>query len=114
MEWMKAMRLTKLIIGARLGLGFAVVLAFAVVITVIGIEQNSPGSTPVIFGPYFLYVEQLLIPVYRKQFLCFNGGIGEPWDIPGGILFHPQVLIAIARIGRPTFFSIAVPFRSPG
>jgi methyl-accepting chemotaxis protein len=39
MEWMKAMRLTKLNIGARLGLGFAVVLAFAVVITVIGIWQ---------------------------------------------------------------------------
>lgn len=38
-EWMKAMRLTKLNIGARLGLGFAVVLAFAVVITVIGIWQ---------------------------------------------------------------------------
>lgn len=33
------MRLTKLNIGARLGLGFAVVLAFAVVITVIGIWQ---------------------------------------------------------------------------
>lgn len=38
-KWMKAMRLTKLNIGARLGLGFAVVLAFAVVITVIGIWQ---------------------------------------------------------------------------
>ena len=39
------MRLTKLNIGARLGLGFAVVLAFAVVITAIGMWQlHSVGN----------------------------------------------------------------------